>query len=279
MYKLFSRFSTGKKVIKLLDQPRELEKTRDNLSSESAPPPALQNPQKTLQREFHQAVMAGDLGKVEEIYEDSCTTGQQAALLASLSSGQNTPMHLAAQQGHLTILQFLLSKGASANLKNAEAETAIMLALTPQNAQTKVSQGQKYCFDLLWSQPSLPLVPTQGGKGFNLLFLAAYHNLSDLFEKMLSDPHRSAMVKLMSKQQEKSTGQNLLMFLVNYERLELLKIFLSSQDQGSLTALFEQTDSKGSKVQDYLEMPGRNEGIKELVDDARKRSESPSASI
>ncbi len=80
-------------------------------------------------RELLAAASAGDLQRVREIVDAPASSGGLILLrMIAADSNGNSPLHLAAMNGHRTVVEFLFDKGLSMNATNSNAETPAHLA-------------------------------------------------------------------------------------------------------------------------------------------------------
>lgn len=75
-----------------------------------------------LAEEIHDAARQGDLAKVKEMLAHT------PGLLHLKTESGKTPLHFAAEGGHLDVVDFLLSKGAEVDARNADDETPLHYA-------------------------------------------------------------------------------------------------------------------------------------------------------
>eukprot|EP00057_Strongylocentrotus_purpuratus_P031361 XP_784379.3 PREDICTED: E3 ubiquitin-protein ligase MIB2 isoform X1 [Strongylocentrotus purpuratus] len=77
-------------------------------------------------KEFFMAVMEGDVKRVAEALEKNKG-------FVNVDVKENTPLHLAAYQGHLQIVELLIKNGAKLNAKDDEGDTALANAVLQDN--------------------------------------------------------------------------------------------------------------------------------------------------
>jgi cyclase len=87
--------------------------------------------------EIHDVAQQGDLAKIKRLLE------KNPGLLEARSGNEKTPLHFAAQGGHMEIVELLLGNGADVNAKNIALETPLHYA---------AAMGFKEIVDLLISK-------------------------------------------------------------------------------------------------------------------------------
>jgi hypothetical protein len=123
--------------------------------------------------------------------------------------GNNSPLHVAVENGNLEIAEFLISYGAKTNSKNAEKRTTLMMLdedATPELVNLLLSHGAK-----------VNLADKQGNTA--LIFAAEYAS-NDVVQVLIS---AGANVNAVNKQ-----GETALMRAAENDSLEIVKTLLGA---------------------------------------------------
>jgi len=88
-------------------------------------------------QDIHKASVEGDLDRVKQLVQED------ALLIMAQDENNQTPLHMAAAQGHGEIAEFLISRGADLNAQNTYGYTAVHFAIMRGHMETAILLIQK----------------------------------------------------------------------------------------------------------------------------------------
>jgi uncharacterized protein len=124
-----------------------------------------------------EAAEAGDVGEVERL------VGQDLGLLDATNGNGSTPLLLAAAEGHVGVVRWLLDRGAAIDQRDAYGHTALCAASF---------YGPPPVVRLLVERGADPTIPTQ--RGWTPLIMASKFGRLEIAPLLLAHPSAGATI-------------------------------------------------------------------------------------